>query len=137
LIYYLHELAEPIKDPELVLSEYLREHAAPTDVVLAQYGDLPVQFYTGLRVAGGMQGQPLPPNPDWIILRPFILSGQPGKDGSVREFVLSRIPNSQYERVPLAEPDLMLGNSPEPQHHLYRAPASAPPLFLFRRHLLK
>ena len=133
---YLSELAYPIKDSEAVLADYLREHAGPHDVVLAQYGDLPLQFYTGLRVVGGMQGQPLPANPDWIIQRAFVLSPDvPGKDGSVRQFMLSQVPISQYMAV-LTAPDFMLANNPEPQYHLYRPPpdtVTPPKMVLWQR----
>jgi hypothetical protein len=136
LACYLYELAYPIKDSEAILADYLKEHASQNDVVLAQYGDLPLQFYTGLRVVGGMQGQPLPKNPDWIIQRGFVLNQDtPGKDGSVRDFILSRIPIQEYMRVRTA-PDLMLANNPEPQWHLYRPPPATvtpPAMVLWRR----
>ncbi len=129
---YLYELVNPMKDSEAVLADHLRDRAGPHDVVLAQYGDLPLQFYTSLRVVGGMQGQPLPANPDWIIQRAFVLSPDaPGKDGSVRQFMLSQVPISHYMAV-LTAPDLMLANSPEPQYHLYRQPPETvtPPLMV-------
>jgi 4-amino-4-deoxy-L-arabinose transferase-like glycosyltransferase len=136
LACYLYELAHPMQDPEAVLVEYLRQHARPDDVVLAQYGDLPLQFYTGLRVVGGMQGQPLPTSPDWILQRGFILSSAPGKDVAVRDFIVTRIPIRNYVPV-LTAPDLMLGNNPEPQYHLYASPPNiseppprAPPPFV-------
>jgi 4-amino-4-deoxy-L-arabinose transferase-like glycosyltransferase len=136
LACYLCELVYPIKDSEAILADYLREHASRNDVVLAQYGDLPLQFYTGLRVIGGMQGQPLPTNPDWIVQRGFVLSpDSPGKDGSVRDFILSEIPGHEYMIV-LTAPDLMLGNSPEPQFHLYRRPPATvnpPAMVLWHR----
>jgi hypothetical protein len=136
LACYLYELAYPIKDSEAILADYLREHASRNDVVLAQYGDLPLQFYTGLRVVGGMQGQPLPNNPDWIVQRGFVLNQDtPGKDGSVLDFIRSQIPTREYVRV-LTGPDLMLANNPEPQWHLYRRPPATvtpPAMVLWHR----
>jgi hypothetical protein len=136
LACYLYELAYPIKDSEAILADYLREHASRNEVVLAQYGDLPLQFYTGLRVVGGMQGQPLPTNPDWIVQRGFVLNqNTPGKDGSVLDFIRSQIPTHEYVMV-LTAPDLMLANNPEPQWHLYRRPAATvtpPAMVLWHR----
>jgi hypothetical protein len=136
LACYLYELAYPIKDSEAILADYLKEHASQNDVVLAQYGDLPLQFYTGLRVVGGMQGQPLPTNPDWIVQRGFVLNQDtPGKDGSVLKFIRNQIPIQDYMRV-LTAPDLMLANNPEPQWHLYRPPPATvtpPAMVIWRR----
>jgi Dolichyl-phosphate-mannose-protein mannosyltransferase len=130
---YLYELTHPFDSPEQVLAEHLRKHAKATDVVLTTYDDLPLQFYTGLRVAGGLQGQPLPPEPDWVIRRHLILSGQPGKDMDVARFIEGHIDRTQYEEVILPQKDYMLGHDPDPHHHLFRAPPKGPPFFILKK----
>jgi len=122
LVGYAYELLRPPEVPEEILSHYLDEHARPDDVVLISYGDLPLQFYTGLRVAGGMQGEPWPADPDWIIIRGFKMTDNPGKDGDVRRFAESIIERGGYERV-FAAPDSGTPNNPDPYYHLFRAPS--------------
>jgi hypothetical protein len=130
---FVYELGGSFAPPERSLSDYLRIHARPTDVVLTTYDDLPLQFYTGLRVTGGLQGQPLPDDPDWIVLRQTILSLEPGKDLDVLRFVQTRIELRRYRPVDFRHRDYTLGNNPDPRFHLFRAPDRAPPLLLLHR----
>ena len=130
---YLYELTHTFDDPEKVLCHYLKAHAGPKDVVLITYGDLPLQFCLGLRVVGGLQGQRPPMSPDWIILRQFAISTDPGKDYDVLRFIYTQINPNPYKRVSLPSRDSMLGNNPDPTFHLFRMPGNAPPLTLLRR----
>jgi 4-amino-4-deoxy-L-arabinose transferase-like glycosyltransferase len=133
LVGYLYELSHKLEGPEYVLSRYLQERGRPQDVVLITYGDLPLQFYTGLRVVGGLQGRPLPANPDWIILRHFLMSNQAGKDGDVFRFVEAQIDLSLYRSVELPCGDFRIETNPDPQFHLFKAPPEVPLLRLLRR----
>jgi hypothetical protein len=57
------------------------------------------------------------------------------KDGSVRDFILTQIPKSQYMAV-LTLSALMLANNPEPQYHLCRPPpetVTPPKMVLWQR----
>jgi hypothetical protein len=132
---FVYELAVPSDLPERSLSDYLQQHARSTDVVLTTYDDLPLQFYTGLRVVGGLQGQNLPNDPDWIILRSTIVCRDPGKDGDVLRFVQTRIDGRRYQRMNFPHRDFTLGGNPDPRYHLFRASGDAPLLLLLRRTL--
>jgi hypothetical protein len=116
---YLYEISHHVDDPEWVVAQYLLQHAAPHDVVLASYGDLPLQFYTGLRVVGGLQGQPLPVEPDWIFLHYFFVSED---DEAVVRFFTEQIDHRRYQLVPLHGNDCKFGNNPDPTYHFYRIP---------------
>jgi 4-amino-4-deoxy-L-arabinose transferase-like glycosyltransferase len=122
LMGYAYELVRPPEAPQEVLCNYLNEHAATDDVVLISYGDLSLQFYTGLRVTGGMQGQPYPSQPDWIIIRGFTMSDNPGKDGDVRRWARSILERGGYERV-FTAPDSGTPNNPDPYYHLFHTPS--------------
>ncbi|MCX5796021.1 MAG: hypothetical protein NTY77_11050 [Elusimicrobia bacterium] len=131
---FLYELSHPLPSCDRPLREYLGARARPGDVVLASYGDFPLQYYTGLKVLGGMQGRPLVPDPDWIVLRSQVISLQPGNDYDVVRYVLGGgVDQSRYERIDLVCPDLVLADSAEPWHHLFRAPPDAKPLELLHR----
>jgi len=134
LVGYLYELTHRLPSCDRPLREYLRAQARPQDVVIASYGDFPLQYYTGLKVIGCMQGVPLAPDPDWIVLRSQVISLRRGGDYDVVRYVLAGgVDRSRYEKVDLACPDLMLANSAEPAHHLFRAPPGAKSLELLRR----
>ena len=53
------ELTHDYDGPVEGIVRFLREHAREGDVVAMVHGDLPVKFYTGLRVVGGLTGEDL------------------------------------------------------------------------------
>jgi hypothetical protein len=130
---YLYEVTHPVDDPEWVLSQYLRAHARPADVVVITYGDLPLQFYTGLQVVGGLQGRPVPPDPDWIILRGTWVTPRAGGDVDVMRYVYKHIDPDGYVVVDCHCPEVMMGNDPDPLHHVFRSPAKASTVTVFQR----
>jgi 4-amino-4-deoxy-L-arabinose transferase-like glycosyltransferase len=132
IVAYLDEITHHLHDPECVVAAYLSAHAQPGDTVVATYGDLPVMFYTGLRTAGGLQGQPLPENPEWILVRTFAISGDPMKDGRVMNYARHHVDLTRYAEV-LSVPDPMLSNAPDPAYHRYSDAADARELKLIRR----
>lgn len=130
---FLHELAYPFSHCDRLVADHLRVHAAREDSVLATYGDLPLQFYTGLKVKGGFQGRKMPREPDWIVVHPYIVSRQPGKDYDVLRFIKEKIDLRRYKAVPLPCRDLMLGHCPEPAAHVFSEPTNRPPATLLRK----
>lgn len=163
LFGYLYEIGHPLNDGESYLIRYLQEHAGPNDIVIATYGDLPLQYYTGLQVVGGLQGQGefLPAGPSWIILRGFSISRAPRKDGELQHYLRGKYLPAHadlFESVPFPKefgpppgvptrtpegsplwPWPEYGpppNSPEPIYHLFRGPPpreEQPMLVLHRR----
>ena len=163
LFGYLYEIGHPLNDGESYLIRYLQEHAGPNDIVIATYGDLPLQYYTGLQVVGGLQGQGelLPAGPSWIILRGFNISRAPRKDGELQHYLRGKYLPAHadlFESVPFpkefgAPPGVPTRtpegsplwpwpeygpppNSPEPIYHLFRGPPpreEQPMLVLHRR----
>lgn len=132
----LYELTHRFSGADGRIAEYLREHAAPGDVVLATGEDLPLQFYTGLKVVGGFQGRALAADPDWIVIHPWILSREPGKDYDVARFIDSRIDLSAYQEVSIG-PDYLLENNADPAYHLFKEPPSGRRLLFLRRAIRK
>ncbi len=133
LLGYFRELGHELDACERAAAAYLNANARPGDVVLATYGDLVLQFYTkGLKIVGGFQGLKLPPEPDWIVVQPNILSFEPGKDADVFRFLAARVDVRAYERVPLSCESAMLAACPEPWTHEY-VPSDKPALKLLKR----
>ncbi|MDR3632841.1 MAG: glycosyltransferase family 39 protein [Isosphaeraceae bacterium] len=130
---FLYEVTHHFDAPEYVLSRYLNRHARTTDVVVTTYDDLPLQFYTRIRVAGGLEGRQLPEAPDWLIRRRWIMSDEPGKDRSVARHIEDLRLSNKYEPVLIVTPDHMLGTNPDPRHHFFKGPSSSPPVIMFRK----
>jgi hypothetical protein len=130
---YLYELTHHLEDPDYVIGRYLLSEARPGDVVLASYGDLTLQYYTGLRVVGGLQGQPLPPAPDWVILRYRNMNAGPTGDSHVKSFVSTNIDAKGYTLVDLPVKDFAVSNNPDPRFHRFRIPSDGLPVLMGKR----
>jgi hypothetical protein len=129
---YLYELTHDYHGPIGGIVEFLKANARPTDVVAITYGDLPVKFYTGLRVVGGLTGEDLAPVVDanWIILRRNVVSD---KDAHVREYIVQHVNPQLYQPIQLDVPDLPFENRESPQEHLFRTAQDASPVLMFKR----
>lgn len=117
LLGYLHELRDPPVETEQKLAAALRA-GDRSGTVVTTYGDLPLQFYTRLRVCGGLSGRELPTEPDWIIMRAGIMSSEPGKDLTTAWRIRETMALTRYEEVERI-PDAMLSNNPDPLYHLF------------------
>jgi hypothetical protein len=56
---YLYEITHHLRTPTEAIVEYLNKHADPNDTVAVSYGDMPLKFYTKLRIVGSLTGEDL------------------------------------------------------------------------------
>ena len=131
-VAFIKELISPPRDQECLAADYLNAHATPGETVLITYGDLVLQFYTRMHVVGGLQGQPLTNDPDWIIARTFIISSEPGKDYSVLQHIKRNVDLKRY-KLETSTPDPGIVGNPDPAFHTFREIPTAPPLRVLRR----
>jgi hypothetical protein len=111
LMNYLYELTHDYDGPNEAIVEYLRQHGTKDDLVVALYGDLPIMFYTGMRVVDFSYAVGTVERPDWIIPR--------HGGGRVTEEYLMRV-GRDYQRIVLDAPDIRWGNRPDPAYHKFR-----------------
>ena len=130
---YMHELTHDYDGPIEGIVRYLNEHAKPLDVVAITYGDLPLKFYTNLRVVGGLTGEDLTPakNADWVIIRRHTICD---KDRKVRNYLIRNIDWHSYKKVVLSYPDIPFENRESPKEHLYKTVKNYPPVILLKKH---
>lgn len=133
----LHELTTPYDGPLEGVARFLNRNALPEHTVFIDYGDLPLLFYTDLKVRGGLQGIPYDGRPEWIVSR----SNRVGiAVNDLREFAA----REGYTAIVLPEhPDTRWENRPDPFVHDYRLPPVGdvprltdgvyPPIVLFAR----
>ena len=142
LLKYLDEVTHHVPGPLAGIVSHLRANARPGERVFIMYGDLPVRFYTGLEVRGGLGCQGLAgwPLPEWLITRSFrIRTDEPGSAPGAAEdaqrtlHYLAAIPRARYGEIRLADVERMWESIPEPSVHLYRAPVTGPPVSVYRR----
>jgi 4-amino-4-deoxy-L-arabinose transferase-like glycosyltransferase len=137
---FLYELTHDYHGPVAGLVRYLERHAHPGETVAITYEDLPVAFYSGLRVVGGLTGQDVTPGrtAEWIVLRRHTLGDV---DRAVADDLQRHVAWQDYERVELDAPDTLFDNREaifdplsrlEPRHP-FRDVVGAPPLVIFHR----
>lgn len=123
---YGHELTHRYRGPLDGIVETLRREAHPGDTVKIPYGEMPLMFYTGLRLEDPNRFA-TPTSPNWIIPRRDWVSEQFWRSPYFRTI------EQQYERLELNVPDLIWENRPDPGYHKFRTVTDAPPLVIYRR----
>jgi len=123
---YAYELTHDYDGPNEGVVSFLRAKAQPGDMVLANYGELPIAFYTGLDIAGGLSGYRLESmgQPKWIINR---------LSGPYRDEVERILSESDYQAVEIPYPDLPWGNRPVPEYHKFATVRGASNVVIYRR----
>lgn len=129
---YIYEITHSYKGPMEGIVRYLQDHGAPEDTVLITYEDLPLKFYTSMRVVGGLTGENLAPytNPQWVILRKYPAGLQ---DSAIRNHARDNIIWKKYERISLPYPDIRYQNREDPRDHVFRTVQDEDSVSLFRR----
>jgi 4-amino-4-deoxy-L-arabinose transferase-like glycosyltransferase len=129
---FIYEITHDYNGPIESIVGYLNENAKKTDTVAITYGDLPLKFYTGLRVIGGLTGEDLTAykDPDWVIIRKHTICE---KDSKVRDFLNKQVNWQLYEEIRLSYPDIPFENRESPKYHLYRTKVNVPPVILYHR----
>jgi hypothetical protein len=138
LAQFLGELSRDGTDINEELAAYLNHHASPGDVVLCNYEELPLQFYTPFVIRGGMGqiglgrnpaddifGIPRVEKPEWIVRRAaWNIFGT-----DVIDAILKKYP---YQPVALHVADTPFGNREDPYYHFFATPRGESPFTLYR-----
>lgn len=121
---FLHEITNPYDGPIEGIVRFLNEHAQPGDVVAISYGDMPLKFYTKLRVIGGLTGEDLSQaaGADWIILREHAFEGA---DLPVKQALQAHLAAGEYEPYRLRFADTAFENREDPRFHRFRTPSQS------------
>jgi len=120
----LTELLCGYPDVNTTIVDFFKANAQPGQTIVAEYGDLPLQFaLTGVRVLGGLQG-PVPPDarPDWVLRRRVVRVNRDRFLFATREYTDALDLARDFERVPVPFPDETFGNrTDDPNHHYFIA----------------
>jgi hypothetical protein len=131
---FLYELTHKHRGPITGIVDYLKKEGRPGQIVAITYGDLPLKFYTQMRVIGGLTGEDLDlaAQADWVIVRHHVICD---KDQAVAEALRARVPWARYQRVVLDVADSAFENRESMPEHLFRSPTldEEPPVVLYRR----
>ena len=128
---FVKEQLHPVQAPVAAIVDYMQLHAAPQDVIAANYGDLPLKYYLPNRVIGGLTGEDLArqPLPEWIVLRQYICGGPQSVDDQLKAWAA----NGEYERITLPVPDAPFEHREDPAVHLFATDWNEKPVVIYRR----
>jgi 4-amino-4-deoxy-L-arabinose transferase-like glycosyltransferase len=116
------------RDPNRTVIDWLRSHTAPTDAILVNYEDAPLMYYLPNPIRGGIAAFRAEDHasgpPAVIILRRSV------------QFVhwpvfVRELNRYDLAEVPVAAPDVVWGNNPDPLGRL-QDPGTSPDLFVAR-----
>jgi hypothetical protein len=138
---FLYELTHDYDGPVEGMVRFLREHGKAGETVAVTYDDLPLAFYTDLRVVGGLTGQDMTPGrtAEWIILRKNRVCEM---DDAVRADLEKNVAWQDYEKIEVDAPDTKFGNREvltdyivtQPwEGHPFHTVTDAPRLVIFHR----
>ena len=129
---YGYEITHHLTGPTEGIVQFLNAHAAPGDVVGVNLGDLPIKFYTNLRVVGGLTGEDLTPirKARWIVARNGVVCD---KDLAVLQYMLANLREADYRRYQIDFPDVRYDNRECPDEHQYRTVSAAPRVVIRER----
>ena len=129
---YIYEITHNYDGPNEALIAFFQENGSKDETVVATYGDLPLKFYTNLKVRGGLVGENLAgvETADWIVIRRNIICD---KDAAVKTYLMGHANFNMYEPIVISAVDLPFGNRPEPKHHKFRTINNGSKLVIWRK----
>jgi 4-amino-4-deoxy-L-arabinose transferase-like glycosyltransferase len=132
---FYYELTHDYNGPVGGIVKFLKANAKPGDTVAITYEDLPLKFYTPLRVIGGMTGEDLNPalNADWVIIRKYVINPLPGGDLKLRKYLLHYLNRDNYQPIRINSPDIPFENRESLEYHQFRTAQDEDMVVIFKK----
>jgi 4-amino-4-deoxy-L-arabinose transferase-like glycosyltransferase len=129
---FLYELTHDYDGPIKGIVTFLNANADPDDVVAITYGDMPLKFYTNLRIVGGLTGEDLEPakKAKWVIIRRNVICS---KDYAVRQYLIRNLDFDRYRKIEINFPDIPFENRESPYEHRFQTVKSVPRVWILER----
>ena len=129
---YAYEITHDYSGPVKGIAKYLCKHGRDGDTVAVTYEDLPIKFYTKMKVFGGLTGEDLSgaENAKWIIMRKHDICS---KDRAVRQYLLKNVRWSLYKKIMIDYADTYFENREDPSWHNYRTVLYGAKVIIYER----
>lgn len=116
----VEEIRTPVPGPITGIVGFLKDRAESGDRVAIAYGDLPIKFYTGLRVVGGLTGEPLDEvtAARWLIPRRRVPAA---RSRDVNKALRAALAAGEFRPHVLDVPDLAFETREDPRVRPFRA----------------
>ncbi len=129
---YIEEITHDYDGPIEGIVKYLNENGTSEDVVAITYGDLPLKFYTNMKVLGGLTNEDPTPakQADWVIIRQHSVGPN---DYFMKRYLKKNVPFDKYEKITIDYPDIGWSNRPSPYYHEFRTAESEYKVEIYRK----
>jgi hypothetical protein len=129
---FMYELTHDYDGPIEGIVKFLQANAEPEDVVAITYGDMPLKFYTDLRIVGGLTGEDLTPckTARWVVIRRHTICE---KDFAVLQYLRQHLDPHSYHKIKIDFPDAPFENRESPNEHLFRTASFLPHVSIWER----
>jgi 4-amino-4-deoxy-L-arabinose transferase-like glycosyltransferase len=129
---YIYEITHDYDGPIEGIVKHLNANARQKDIVAITYGDMPLKFYTDLRVVGGLTGEDLSnaKNARWVIIRKYIIGK---KSLDVRNIIVKNTGKNKYQKIAIQYPDIPYENRESPGEHRFRTETKEDRVILYRK----
>lgn len=129
---YLYENTHDYDGPIEGIVNYLNTNGRSNDVVAITYGDMPLKFYTKMRIIGGFTGEDLSTatQANWVILRNYAIGNENDK---IRQFFLKNVQWENYEKIIINYPDIPFENREDPVEHHFRTVTDEDKVVIFHK----
>jgi len=135
ILNYIYEITHDYDGPIEGIVQYLNQHGKETDTVAITYGDLPLKFYTKMRVIGGLTGEDLSSAKyaDWVIIRKDVNCPI---DFEVKNYLLENVQWSQYQKIEIDYPDILFENREELSLHKFKTVNTGDRVVIYKKRTL-
>ena len=129
---YLYEITHNYDGPMKGISTYLNKHGTDKDTVLITDGDLPLKFYTKMKIYGGRASLKVPDEePNWLIIRNFFLNK--GLNSYYMKYISEKVNMKNYNMIVIDYPDIPFENRESPMFHHFKTVQNAARVVLLKR----
>jgi 4-amino-4-deoxy-L-arabinose transferase-like glycosyltransferase len=132
VLNYFYELTHKYRGPVEGIVAYLEANADKNDLIFITYEDMPVKFYTGLKVIGGLTGGSFDQakNARWVIPRKYIVTERmrPALD-----WIKYNLNVKNYKKIILNYPETDFGNREYPGSHYFATQINNPPVIIYEK----
>jgi hypothetical protein len=129
---FIYELTHDFDGPIEGIVKFLNKNGDEDDVVAITYGDMPLKFYTKMRIVGGMTGEDLSiaKQAKWIFWRKYSVSE---KDEAVKKYLRDNVPWNKYKSLVISYPDTMYENREGLDRHHFRTAVDESKVLIYKR----
>jgi 4-amino-4-deoxy-L-arabinose transferase-like glycosyltransferase len=129
---YLYEITHDYDGPSEGIANYLNQHGSHDDIVAMTNGEMPLKFYTKMRIISAYTGEDLTPikNARWIIMRKYVISAI---DLNMQKYIFDNVPRDECREIVIDYPDIPFENREGPGEHYFRTVRNADKVIIYER----